>query len=408
MLELALRKVEKAEFVLKNQKKREAGFKFNPNKPKFTCSIFVPGNSLFIGTSLGSTFGYGDQLNVELGGHMGPVECLCFIPGFGSNGLLVSGSVGGEMRIYDPWKREHSTSSCIQSIRDHGGLVSYIGYSKGTLLTCSTDMTLRVWKPASGREFMEYPWFSCVQVIRDSSFTTSAVIRISEVPFLYIGNSSGDIHVFKGSNNNVSTINNGMRSARLLSGTSGGGFMNIGLMTNNSEVGVSKTILINEINYLCVLYVDHFIRCLDSITGAQHLEIRNCRRKHYVDFAYNVDRSIAGSSTFELITIDTAGTLEIWNLLDGSLILTHEILVEGRTISPKSLNFAPSIRDLPHISGSAAIKEEGGPKDTIIILCEQFVVFVAVCRDVVYTEVDGHEDAVLVMEVKMLKYPIGL
>ena len=76
-----------------------------------------------------------------LHGHRGEVTSLLYIDEL-AQGLLISGSHDGTIKVWDPWLRDLSRES-VQTLNDHSGTICDIAYGGGTLVSCSSDRTFR-------------------------------------------------------------------------------------------------------------------------------------------------------------------------------------------------------------------------------------------------------------------------
>ncbi len=107
----------------------------------------------------------GAQQLKYVGSHKGPVTCLCLPKRgdgeLGASGLLLSGSVDGNIKIWDYLGKVGSEPTvCVQTLYGHSrtitGLFTYGDY----ILSSSTDKTVKVWRAVPGREQLVYPWYN--------------------------------------------------------------------------------------------------------------------------------------------------------------------------------------------------------------------------------------------------------
>jgi hypothetical protein len=126
-----------------------------------------------------------------LGCHSMGVNGCTFITLYGPNGVVVTASADGTLRVWEPfdptlkvlWRLVLVAASrptlafgrrcsgpyacglarfqepCLQVLTAHTSSVTSVVRGTGVLVSASTDGTLIVWAPSKGRELALYPWF---------------------------------------------------------------------------------------------------------------------------------------------------------------------------------------------------------------------------------------------------------
>ena len=192
---------------------------------KFSCFVFVEkcsskGDILYAGNDDGrlyffvvskhSTVNRQEELNPgEVGGpdHKSTITCMMHSkhPSLASSliidkgGLLFTGSKDRTLKI---WQPAGTFKPLIQTLYGHSGQISGIcDGNDGTILSCSLDGTIRIWKPQKGRELMLKPFFECINVVTvckdEGEWLTGIVVNHFNHWNCFVSNSLGDILVYE-------------------------------------------------------------------------------------------------------------------------------------------------------------------------------------------------------------------
>ena len=196
-----------------------------PPGTHYTCALFAPsasskGDILYVGNNDGLLYYFvvsknllinrQDELNPgEVGGgnHKSSVTCLLHSkhPGLAGTsicekgGLMFSGSKDRTVKI---WQSAGTFKPLIQTLYGHTGQVSGLcDGCDGTVLSCSLDGTIRIWRPQRGRELMLKPFFECINVVAASKDTevwlTCIAVNATNHWACFAANSQGDVTVFR-------------------------------------------------------------------------------------------------------------------------------------------------------------------------------------------------------------------
>ena len=133
----------------------------------------------------------------HLNGHGGAVTCLIFCEEYKPDGLLFTGSVDRTIRVWNP-SGTNKSQLCVQKLDAHGSTVSALCHNEKMLLSCGNDHTMRIWKPARGRDLLLFPWFECVQSIRmgGNLWVTSIALRGGDTLSAYVVDSEGGLSFY--------------------------------------------------------------------------------------------------------------------------------------------------------------------------------------------------------------------
>ena len=124
-----------------------------------------------------------------------------------STTLVATGSADGTVRL---WKapaiahmRQQSGWWCTQTLEGHGGTITSITGAPGLLVTGSTDRSVKLWKAVEGRRATFYPWYDLSKTLSVmgswvTSLSYSTTHNVGDLGSLYVGEDSGDVHVFRG------------------------------------------------------------------------------------------------------------------------------------------------------------------------------------------------------------------
>ena len=158
------------------------------------CHLYVPSRStLFMGCTSGLLLLFKpknefhaeivrSELGVAAGGHRGQIFDMLFLAegdwtgggGGGGSGhhaqshgssphaLLATASADRTIKLWDVFERD-LRCRCVQTLVGHAGSVTSLSFLRGSLVTASTDGSVRVWRSAPERSLLLYPFFECVQ-----------------------------------------------------------------------------------------------------------------------------------------------------------------------------------------------------------------------------------------------------
>ena len=127
----------------------------------------------------------GGVAGTTVGAHRGAIFALLFLdesewgPGYGivtgngggprgleNHALLASASADRTVKLWDVFGRDLAPKQrCVQTLVGHSGSVTALSFLRGSLITASTDGTLRIWRSAADRNLLLYPFFEVVQEI---------------------------------------------------------------------------------------------------------------------------------------------------------------------------------------------------------------------------------------------------
>ena len=99
--------------------------------------------------------------------HRGAVRTLLYsnnptlCSGYTGDGLLFSGSEDRTIKVWEVWAEKSMEETCKQTLVGHGSTVTAIVERAGALVSCSTDGTVRVWRPEKGRELLTRVYLAC-------------------------------------------------------------------------------------------------------------------------------------------------------------------------------------------------------------------------------------------------------
>jgi WD40 repeat protein len=153
---------------------------------KVTCHLYLPiRTSLFLGTSSGTLLMWkpknefhAEIVRTDLTGHRGSIFSILFLGDEASSGggwghaagaaslahLVATCSADRTVKIWDVFERDLK-QRCIQTLIGHEGSVTSMTFLRGSLITCSTDNSVRIWRSSPERSLLLYPFFEIVQEI---------------------------------------------------------------------------------------------------------------------------------------------------------------------------------------------------------------------------------------------------
>jgi WD40 repeat protein len=190
-------------------------------------------------------------------------------------------------------------------------IFSVLDGSDGSILSCSTDGTIRVWAPQRGRDALQNPFFECVFTMNGGGGGSVGDVWISCMAIstaglwsCFTGESSGSIAVYR-------------RPRRDPTGADAEAFAttNIGLVLTPHRrwervhgLGVTHLALAREARLLVSLATDGFARVMDTVSGAIIFSMQNTCRSIYCGVVWF-------PADLQIMLCDASGNVELWSLL---------------------------------------------------------------------------------------------
>eukprot|EP01065_Artemidia_motanka_P011779 TRINITY_DN16422_c0_g1_i1.p1 TRINITY_DN16422_c0_g1~~TRINITY_DN16422_c0_g1_i1.p1 ORF type:complete len:753 (+),score=286.51 TRINITY_DN16422_c0_g1_i1:67-2325(+) len=296
--------------------------------PNYTCHAFVPASpqnpdTLFAGRQNGQLVSWrympGKEGNHEdqvvLGSHSGPITCMLHHPVYSR--FLFTGSSDATIRVWDPFGIGVEGNKCIQTIRapyGHDATVTALAAHCDTLLSCSCDKTLKVWRPDEGRSELKYPWFVVKQLFLFDYWTTcvwSFPTKIAEDTLgeVYVGDAGGGLTMLR------SIVAHQVASDQIH-------VERLELVKHHRSfraLGVTQILPLPTLNVVLTLSYDDTVR-LSDITNLETLvSLTNRERpgQRFVDMVWSPAEE-------ELVLADATGALTVWNSRADKLVCeTH-------------------------------------------------------------------------------------
>jgi WD40 repeat protein len=239
-------------------------------------------------------------------GHQGPVTCLIYDEQYGPDGLLFTGSVDRTIRVWNP-SSTNKSQQCVQKLDAHGSTVSALSNSENLLLSCGNDHTMRVWKPAPGRDLLLFPWFECVQSIRMGGdlWVTSIALRGGDTLSAYVVDSEGGLSFYNQQDFLSTMYSKGKNNSF--------GEKDIFIIDKHRtrqavhRLGVTHVVIVQSQNFVITLSYDNSMRVFDAMTGNPFLSVDNPHRCRYTGLDWNEQHQ-------ELFLVDAKGYVHIWNI----------------------------------------------------------------------------------------------
>ncbi len=288
-----------------------------------------------------------------LHGHSGAVRKLLFsdephhAEPCGRLLLLFSASADRTVRI---WDLNHTdvTNACVQTLVGHGGTVTDIVYGNSSLITSSTDGTIRVWEAKRDGGLMLYPWFSPAAVLDDVRGWANALAlhARAEPSALYVGDSTGTISVYRA----IPQPNAGFALEMWRRQPSA------------HELGISQLLILSPDSVVASLAFDCTARFFDMHTGTPLLSIENERGCHFTSACW--DREHA-----ELLLGDEQGSLLVWDTTLDQPILSEKLQKKTPHAASQVSKRVGGLARKPVVVAEAAARtsvREGGSATAIV------------------------------------------
>jgi WD40 repeat protein len=233
--------------------------------------------------------------------HSGSVTCLLYSNhselSSSSSGIIISGSSDRTIKIWSPISTK---PYCIQTLYGHEGTITQIvDGCDGTLLSCSIDGTLRLWKPQRGRKIMLHRFLECTFLMKQKNiWLCSLAVSPTNIWACYVGNMEGTIEIYhKGSDQNEAE-----RKAASFTGqlTKYKSWEHIHLL------GIHYIHIIYDESFLLTLSSDHSCKILDLHLGTVLHTITNSHNCKYMGIIWD-------SLHFQMYLSDESGYLEVWS-----------------------------------------------------------------------------------------------
>ena len=251
-------------------------------------------------------------------GHTGSITCVHWSSVLGNEGMLFTGSQDSTIRVWSFGRRDTS-DACKQVLRGHGGTVLDLDFSGKYLVSVSNDRTLRIWRATPGRQILLYPWFETLQIISsigsDINFT-SVGVRAAETTHIYVGDSSGDLHIVdqSSSSSHRSSTGNNSNDEKLFQ-------LNKKWRHDQPpphSLGITHVKVVPSQNFLITLSYDCTLRVYDAMSAKPFLTEENPHRCRFTGMDWNETHQ-------ELIVIDSGGWVYIWNIYMEKCVKEYQL-----------------------------------------------------------------------------------
>lgn len=103
----------------------------------------------------------------EFSGHRDSITCVA---GHESDSFLVTGSSDSTLRVYDV---ELNSQVCL--LRGHTHSVNGVDWFKNTIISCASDMTVRLWKSRNKQNALDFEQFYCAKTLVGHDHSVSQV-----------------------------------------------------------------------------------------------------------------------------------------------------------------------------------------------------------------------------------------
>ena len=263
-----------------------------------------------------------------LKGHLGAVKKLLYLPSQDDKrpemSMLLSCSADRTVRLWSPWVSE-GKPQCIQtmvhSVAGCGGTVMDICYINGTIVTCGTDSTVKIWQKQKGRELLLYPWYKLQDTLTcfgPDNWVTAIATHSVDVPQLYAGDSKGSLWVFRPSHTagHACEVDNTQPSAPLPIMEKWKKFERI------CALGITHILMLPSENFVIMLSNDYTATILNILTHTPFAVLDNPNRCAYTGCDWLRSRQ-------ELYLSDEFGTLQRWDVYKSSLENQHLLSRKG-------------------------------------------------------------------------------
>eukprot|EP00741_Cyanophora_paradoxa_P010601 tig00020537_g10245.t1 len=244
-------------------------------------------------------------------GHKGTVKHLHYMPEYK---LMASASADRTIRIWDAWTFDKE-KTCVQTLTGHGGTVTCVTSKGEWLFSSSTDNTVKIWKPAAGRQMFLYPWFTAMQTIDFGCWVHAvafACVQHEGEGELYVADASGALSVYMPPNYSA-----------LLAGEldPANYFSRARKQARAHGLAVHALAVVPHEHFIFSLGFDNTMRVFDAQTGAPFFVLENRYKCRYTALAWSPQRQ-------ELLLGDEGGRVSIWNIFTERL-LKEEALGKG-------------------------------------------------------------------------------
>ena len=233
--------------------------------------------------------------------HGGAVTCIIYSDNSELSasrcGIVISGSVDRTVKIWSPIINR---PQCIQTLYGHEGTVTRIADAHdGTLLSCSIDGCLRLWRPQRGRSMMLHNFLECTFVMKqkDTWLSSLAVSHINSW-MCYVGTMDGTIEIYrKGSEHNEAEHRTAVFTGQLTK---------YKRWEHVHALGISLMHIVFEEGYLITLSFDHTCKILDQHLGTCLHVIQSSHGCRYTGLVWDARH-------FQVFLGDEQGHLEVWS-----------------------------------------------------------------------------------------------
>jgi WD40 repeat protein len=217
-------------------------------------------------------------------------------------GILFSGGRDHCIKVWNPLQ---GTKSLIQTLVGHEGIVtSIVEGSDGSIISCSSDGTLKVWTAVAGRNDFLNPYYECsFTYISPTHAWFTCVCSVDMGPWIcYLADSTGNITSFRKS---TASINDNT-------------IAKYQFFEKVHSLSITSMILVKEDDLLVTASSDTFCKLIDSKSGNCLMTIRNNRQGRYEGISW---------IRFEnrLYLTDEFGFLDIFSLQKMSILSTHHL-----------------------------------------------------------------------------------
>ncbi|CAM9586393.1 unnamed protein product [Chrysoparadoxa australica] len=331
--------------------------------------------------------------------HRGAVACLAFTRtgSYASLGhpLLFSGGGDHAIKVWNAWADKSLKERCIQTIAAHNGSLTALEFTEdASLVSCSRDGNICIWRAQGGRKLMLNPFFCCVKTLSLSgrgyngslTWPTTLAVEGGEEWMLYVGDSGGAVSVF------MRKLPPAMERTYLTGGTQVVGLHVEQLpdreVTLDREwrhlhtMGITEFKLVPEHNFLVSISADGDCKILDYLQGALLITISNPRHTIYSGVAWDLLQE-------QLVLVDQKGWMEIWNTYTERVLMLKHVANAKPSAGPRRGQAVVALSGL-HTSKTDGLMHGAAPNQDCFFRWRTY-------KNEEYVEFGAHSDEVVAM-----------